>query len=301
MAQLSFYKRELTLKIIHKLLESLVEFGDRPPTTLSNCDLKVRSLYIPKVHYFNNELYKKMTHYLYYFTTLYFIYHGLSGKKIYLLKYSLSRNIVFSDSKEPIDLNQDEYVFIMRIHLDRGVHINIIIYNALRQIIQRYEPNGTSCKFYNEKDFDNAIKNFIFETLKVKPFFIKSEIIYGLQKIENKYRNNKNLKNIYKYFQTKLVGGYCLFWCVLMTELYIRNKMDFDKLHDYFLICLTKNEIEIDYYIDAYTLNFVRFVRDVVNFFYPKYRNKHPSIIIDRFEEYMHYRYPYGYPYPESD
>jgi len=95
--------------------------------------------------------------------------------------------------------------------LDIGAHANILIYNKLKDTLERFEPNGSDAPpnfNYNAKLLDNNLYNYFIKYfpnmtyLKPKDFLPK----IGFQTYEN-----------IEFYKTRKLGdpgGFCVAWCL---------------------------------------------------------------------------------------
>ena len=218
-------------------------------STLNNLDLIT-----------NNELKK------------YYLQLGIIKSNIDFLNFEiiwLYQNIFFPDNFESIILkfinNPDINFFIIPIgiELDAGAHANILIYDKLNNILERFEPNGSDPPpsfNYNSNLFDNILYGYfkkIFPNLKyLTPKMYLPKI--GFQGYEN--------FELYKTRKLGDPGGFCVVWCLW----YANNKIKYNNISSEKLVEILIKKIKYD------NLSFKNIIRN-----YSKYITDYRDSILD--------------------
>jgi hypothetical protein len=144
------------------------------------------------------------------------IFYNLSiywhNKDIYNIPYNFIDSIINS-----ID-NGKEYIFIRLDIINKIFHSNSILIDINNKNIIRFEPQG-GILISDSIDIDNTLSNYFINNNYFKDYTYIKPIDYmplnGFQAISNEV-NHYNMKK-------GDMGGFCSAWCLLFTELYIKN------------------------------------------------------------------------------
>ena len=133
-------------------------------------------------------------------------------KLIYITNFdSLLINLISKDER---------FIIIpLGIEITEGSHANIIIFDKINKIIERFEPNGAYTLYnfnYNSKLLDSLLKNKFINLLNEYTYITPSDYlpIIGFQMLEN-----INMKNI----EIGDPNGFCAVWCIWWCKYKISN------------------------------------------------------------------------------
>jgi|SaaInlStandDraft_5_1057022.scaffolds.fasta_scaffold08158_1 ankyrin repeat protein len=133
-------------------------------------------------------------------------------KLIYITNFdSLLINLISKDER---------FIIIpLGIEITEGSHANIIIFDKINKIIERFEPNGAYTPYnfnYNSKLLDSLLKNKFINLLNEYTYITPSDYlpIIGFQMLEN-----INMKNI----EIGDPNGFCAVWCIWWCKYKISN------------------------------------------------------------------------------
>ena len=171
------------------------------------------------------------------------------------------QKLIFPTNFKSLLLNLKKRFFIIPIgiEIDIGYHSNILIYDSKLNIVERFEPNGSSSPYgyyYNSSKLDMLIKYKLkkyinnFNYIGPKDYLPK----IGLQIYENIEQKKKKIGD---------PGGYCSSWSLWYASMKLKYPSFSYKKLIFKLIYTLKNQISFKEKIRSFT-NEIILIRNIV-------------------------------------
>lgn len=168
-----------------------------------------------------------------------------------------------------LDKTKEYLIIPLGIELSNGAHANILLYNKLKNELERFEPYGKDYPpgfNYNPKSLDLALKNLFFNFFDSEIINHKDKFKYFSPVIYQKKIGPQFLDS-YEYSKEKNIGdpgGFCAAWSLWYIEMRINNKnISKDYLLDKLINHIRMKQIPFRTIIRNYTKNIMD-IRDKI-------------------------------------
>ena len=270
------------------------------PYTGSNIDILCGLYYLE--HTFNNVKTSLTSNFInnkdlfnYYSNTGNINYINNNGQDFYNIEIIWDKQkLIFPENSKSLFLNLTKRFLIIPIGIEiqLGNHSNILIYDSKLNIVERFEPNGSTSPagyYYNSSKLDELIKIELNNYIQNYIYISSKEYLpkVGFQMYENFENQKKKIGD---------PGGYCSSWSLwyasmVLTYPNIKRKKLILKL----IYTIKKNQVSFKDYIRSFTNKIINLRNnifknsniDINDWINNNYTSKNYSIIIANIRKYF--------------